>query len=186
MPRGLSAAAKSYIGPIRLAVNLILLDSTIKNYAQEALTFLGTTYEPYLGSVAPVRLTRTLEADSTEITLRNVDLTIGDLLRTKAFDGAECDLKLLLIGINEEFLVLRGVLREEEQDQRRARFQVTSRLDPSRLSVTARKFTTADFPIVSPQQVRTIRETPGSPTGPSEPDDGRRPRDEPIPDVPFV
>ncbi len=164
MPRGLSAAAKAYIGPIRWAVNLTLLDSTTKNYAQEALTFLGTTYQPYLGSVAPVRLTRTLEADSTEIELLNVDLTIGDLLRTKAFDGAQCTVKLLLLGINEEVEILpRGVLREEAQDQRLARFQVTSRLDPSLLSVTSRKFTTTDFPIVSPQAARRLRETPGVP-----------------------
>lgn len=154
MSRGLSAAAKSYTGPIRWAVKITLLDSTLRYYAQEAITFLGQAYEPYLESVAPVRLTRTLEADSTEIELRNVDLTIGDLLREKAFDGAQCTVKLLLLSINQEVEILpRGVLREEEQDQRLARFQVTSRLDPSLLSVTSRKFTTADFPIVASQQI---------------------------------
>ena len=173
MSRGLSAAAKSYTGPIRWAVKITLLDSTLKYYAQEAITFFGQAYEPYLESVAPVRLTRTLEADSTEIELRNVDLTIGDLLREKAFDGAQCTVKLLLLSINQEVEILpRGVLREEEQDQRWARFQVTSRLDPSLLSVTSRKFTTADFPIVSPETVRVVRETPGSPAGPRNPSGG--------------
>jgi len=167
MSRGLSAAAKAYSGPIRWAVKLTLLDSTVKFYAQEAITFLGQAYTPYLESVAPVRLTRTLESDSTEITLRNVDLTIGDLLRSKAFDGAQCTVKLLLLGITEEVEVLpRGVLREEKQDLLLARFQVTSRLDPSLLSVTSRKFTTTDFPIVSPQSVRRVRETPGSDSNP--------------------
>ena len=165
MPRGLSAAAKAYHGSIIWAVKLTLLDSSVFNYAQESIVFLGVPYEPYLESVAPVRLTRTLEADSTEIELRNVDLTIGDLLRSKAFDGAQCVLKMLLLGINEEVEVLpRGVLREEEQDQRLARFQVTSRLDPSRVSVTSRKFTTLDFPIVSSQQIPGTSGASGQPT----------------------
>lgn len=165
MSRGLSAAAKTYVGPTRWAVKLTLLDSTVKHYAQEAITFLGQAYQPYLNSVGPIRLTRTLEADSTEIELLNVDLTIGDLLRSKAFDGAQCTVKLLLLGINQEVEILaRGALREEEQDQRLARFQVTSRLDPSRLSVTSRKFTTDDFPIVPAQQ---IPGTSGAPTRPT-------------------
>ena len=153
------------MGPIRWAVKLTLLDSSVFNYAQESIVFLGVPYGPYLDSVAPVRLTRTLEADSTEIVLRNVDLTIGDLLRTKALDGAQCTVKLLLLGINEEVDVLpRGVLREEEQDQALARFQVTSRLDPSRLIVTSRKFTTIDFPIVSSRQLPALPDTTREPT----------------------
>ena len=174
MPRGLSAAAKAYQGPIRWAVKLTLLDSSVFNYSQESIIFLGVPYEPYLESVAPVRLTRTLEADSTEIVLRNVDLTIGDLLRTKALDGAQCTVRLLLLAIGEAIDILPGgVLREEEQDQHLARFQVTSRLDPSLLSVTSRKFTTTDFPIISPSMIRRVRETPGSPTGPGEPGGAR-------------
>ncbi len=186
MSRGLSAAAKTYVGPTRWAVKLTLLDSTVKFYAQEAITFLGQAYQPYLNRVGPIRLTRTLEADSTEIELINVDLTIGDLLRSKAFDGAECTVKLLLLGINQEVEILaRGALREEEQDQRLVRFQVTSGLDPSRLSVTSRKFTIDDFPIVTTQTARSTRETPGVPPRRPPVDPGNLPPWKENPEVDF-
>lgn len=140
MSRGLSAAAKNYTGPMFWAAKITLRDASEKFYAQAALVFLGQAYEPYLGAVDGVSTARGLEPESSELELLNADLTIGKLLETKAFEGATCELKQLLLGIEEAAVFSVGTLTEEEQSAEAARFRLVSRLDLAPLRLPFRDY----------------------------------------------
>lgn len=139
MGRGLSTAAKNYTGPFLWAVKITLRDATVKNYAGDAVTFLGTTYEGLLIS-ASARVSRGFVSDSGEVSLVNSDLTIATLLKTKAFEGSLAELKKLLLGIDEEYTVAEGLVTEEAQNERQATLRIVSRLDPSGIAVPRRTF----------------------------------------------
>jgi len=140
MPRGLSAAAKAYGGPFLWAVKLTLLDATVRHFATDALTFLGTSYTAYLGRVGDIKQTRSLQADGGEISLLNADLFIGGLLQSKAFEGALCELKQLLLGIEQEILVFKGRLAEQQEGDEEVSFQLVSELDPGQVKLHQRRY----------------------------------------------
>lgn len=139
MSRGLSAAAKNYTGPFVWALVLTLRDASVKNYAGEALTFLGVTYEAYLKS-ASATISRGLASDSGEVELLNTDLALAVLLKTKALEGAQGELKKLLLGIEEEYVVVKGLATEEAQTEKSVTLRIVSRLDAGGIAVPGRKF----------------------------------------------
>lgn len=140
MPRILSPAAVDYAGPVYWAAKVTLADGTVKYYAGDKLTFGGNGYDPYLRVSGAPALRRSLLVDSATIEFLNADLAISNLLKTQAFEGAECTLSQLLLGVDEAIEVLRGRLHEQEETEQAVRFRLVSDLDPAQRPAVARDY----------------------------------------------
>lgn len=140
MPRNLSAAANAYTGPMLWVAELTLRSGAKKYFAEDAVTVGGNSYQPYLRVAGGPRFTRTLQADFGELELLNTDLVVGALLQTEDFEGALCELKQYLRGIEEAVLILRGRLTEQEETDQGVKFRLVSELDPAQLSLHAREY----------------------------------------------
>lgn len=144
MPRNLSAAAKFYSGPVTWRVDITTRKGAKHYFAEDARDFGGNAYSPYLRLTQGPRFSRTLVTDYGEIELLNADLTIGALLQTdpegSGFEGALCELRQLLIGLDDAPLILRGRLTEQEETDSGVRFRLVSELDPAQLQVHDRNY----------------------------------------------
>ena len=140
MPRNLSSNAHDYQGPIFWGAKVTLTDGTMKYYAGDKLTFLGVTYEPYLRVVSSPTLRRSLVVDDATLEFLNADLAVSALIQSQAFEGAECVLSQLLVGVDEAIEILRGRLHEQEETEEAVRFRLVSDLDPGQRRAIARDF----------------------------------------------
>lgn len=140
MPRNLTANAHDYAGPVFWGTKVTLADGTVKYYAGDKLTFLGVTYQPYLRVQSSPTLTRSLVVDSATLEFLNADLAVSALIQSQAFEGAECILSQLLVGIDEAVEVLRGRLHEQEETEEAVRFRLVSDLDPAQRRALARDY----------------------------------------------
>jgi len=140
MPRGLTTAQKAYTGPLVWAAKLTLRSGAVQYFAEQDITFSGTTYSGYLRLGSPVELHRSLAADTCTIELLNADLVAGALMNADDFEGALCELKLLQVGIEAEVLALRGRLSQGEQGDEAIRFEVSSDLDPGQQQLPLRTY----------------------------------------------
>lgn len=138
---------------------------TVKHYAEDRITFpipsarlgfgeggfgqggygdasskVAVSFEPYLRVRSGIRHSLGLAPDVGEIELLNVDLAVDALLRTKAFEGAECTLWQFLVGIEDVLEALRGRIQEEERTEETVRFRLVSELDPAQRQVAARPY----------------------------------------------
>lgn len=139
MPRGLSTAALSYAGPMLWLADLTPRTGPSLYFAEDAVRFGGNDYLPYLRLLTGPRLTRTLQADAAEIELINTDQSISQLA-TQPLEGALCELRQLLLGLEQAVLVFRGRLTEQEESDQGLRFRLVSELDPARTDVPARRY----------------------------------------------
>jgi len=144
MPRVLSSAALDYAGPIVWGAKITLADGTVKYYAGDKLTFLGNAYEPYLRVAGSPTVRRSLLVDSAQLEFLNADLTISTLIQTQSadggFEGAECILSQLLLGVDEAVEVMRGRLHEQEELEDAVRFRLVSDLDPAQRRGVSRDY----------------------------------------------
>ncbi len=140
MPRNLSTAAKNYSGPMLWLADITARSGANHFFAEDAVSFAGNSYLPYLRLLEGPRFTRTLEADFGSLELINTDLVVGSLLHAEAFEGALCELRQLLVGLGEAVLILRGRLTEQEETDQGARFRLVSELDPAQLELPARSY----------------------------------------------
>jgi phage-related protein len=144
MPRNLTAAQKSYAGPIVWLADITTRRGAKHYFAEDAVGFGGNTYQPYLRMVQGPRFTRTLAADFGEIELINADLAVGTLLHPEVsgedFEGARCELRQLFVGLDAAVLILRGRLTEQEESDAAVRFRVVSELDPAQIPVHLRAY----------------------------------------------
>ncbi|MCI0402495.1 MAG: hypothetical protein L0212_03095 [Acidobacteria bacterium] len=140
MPRGLSAAAKSYQGPVTWLADITTRQGTMHHFGEDARAFGGNSYLPYLRLAQGSRFTRALAADFGEIELINSDLVVGTLLQTEDFEGALCELRQLLVGLDAAPLILRGRLTEQEETDHAIRFRIVSELDPAQIQLHARAY----------------------------------------------
>ncbi len=140
MPRGLSQAARDYNGPFHWAASFTLTDQTQKHYAEAALTFKGTTYQGYLMRGTTIEQNRSLRSDVGELRLLNVDLVVDAVINQGNFDGALAEVKMLLIGIDEEVPLLTGLVSEIRQTEEAVELRVVSRLDPAQFPIPFRQW----------------------------------------------
>lgn len=140
MSRGLSTAAKNYTGAERWAVKITLRDSSVLNLSEDELTFLGTPYKPYLRGAGPFTFTKSQQSDNGEIELLNADGWISAQLEAKNIAWAKCEVKLLLLGIEEEITLLVGKLTDPGLNRETVTFRVIGQLDPAGLRVPLRDF----------------------------------------------
>lgn len=140
MPRGLTAAQKAYAGPVTWLADITARSGTKYYFGEDVRTVLGNTYQPYLRLASGPRFNRTLAADFGEIELLNVDLTIGDLLKTQEFEGALCELRQLQLGLDSAILILRGRLTEQDEAEDAVRFRLVSELDPAQIPMPRRVY----------------------------------------------
>ncbi|HXE75312.1 MAG TPA: hypothetical protein VNN18_06735 [Candidatus Xenobia bacterium] len=140
MPRNLSAAAKTYTGPIVWLAQITTGAGATYYFAEDNVLFSGNLYQPYLRLTQGPRLSRRLQADSGEIELLNADLAVSALLEAEAFEGALCELKQLLLGIDEAVLILRGRLTEQQETDTGVSFRLVSELDPGQIELHARAY----------------------------------------------
>jgi len=113
---------------------------TAHYFAEDQVSFGGSAYQPYLRLLAGPRLTRSLRADAAEVELLNSDLTVGGLLQVEDFEGAACELKQLLLGIDQAVPIFRGRLTEQQETDLGVRFRLVSELDPAQIDVHARRY----------------------------------------------
>lgn len=144
MPRNLSAAAKSYSGPIAWLADITPRRSaTVYRFADQPGVFAGQSYEALLRVAQGPRFSRTLAADYGEIELvANPNLT-GDPTSAIPFDrfeGALCVLSQHLIGLDENVVLLRGRLTEQEETDAGFRFRLVSELDLAQIQVHTRNY----------------------------------------------
>lgn len=140
MPRQLSTAAKTYIGPMLWLAEITTRNGVKHYFAEDQVNFGGNAYLPYLRPTRGPRFTRSLQADAGEIELVNADLVVGALLSSEDFEGALCELKQLLVGLEEAVLILRGLLTEQEETDTGVAFRLISELDPAQIEIHQRHF----------------------------------------------
>ncbi len=140
MPRNLSDAAKNYTGPMLWLADITTRGGVKHYFAEDQLSFAGNVYQPYLRLARGPRFTRSLEADAGEIELVNTDLAVGALLASEDFEGALCELKQLLVGLEEAVLILRGLLTEQEETDAGVAFRLISELDPAQIEIHQRHY----------------------------------------------
>lgn len=140
MPRNISTAAANYAGPLLWLADITTRTGTTHFFAEDQLLSAGHTYLPYLRVAQGPCLHRSLQADAGEITLLNADLFIGNLLLAEDFEGARCDLKQLLVGIDEAVFIFRGLLTDQEETDLGVRFRLLSELDPAQLELHSRSY----------------------------------------------
>ena len=144
MPRNLSANAHDYAGPVFWGAKVTLADGSIHYFAGDSLTFLGVTYQPHLRVVTAPALTRSLMVDSATLEFLNADLAVSTLIQSgpeaSGFEGAECILSQLLVGVDEAIEILRGQLHEQEESEEAVRFRLVSDLDPAQRRALARDY----------------------------------------------
>lgn len=138
MPRNLSTAATAYTGPMVWLADLTTRSGARHYFAEDTVTVAGQPYQPYLRIVSGPRFTRTLQADAAEIEFVNTDLVVGALLATEDFEGALCELKQFLVGIDAAVLVFRGLLTEQAESDQAVRFRLVSELDPAQIDLHPR------------------------------------------------
>ncbi len=141
MPRNLSAAAKSYRGPVMWLAEITTGTGAKYYFAEDRVVLEGNAYQPYLRIAQGPRFNRSLQADYGEIELLNADLYVSTLLETEALEGALCELKQLLLGIDDAVLILRGRLTEQEETDSGVSFRLVSELDPGQIELHARSYT---------------------------------------------
>ena len=141
MSRGLSTAAKNYTGAVRWAVKITLRDATVLNLSEDDFTFLGTAYKPYLRGAGPFTFTKSQQSDNGEIELLNADGWVSAQLEARNIAWAKCEVKLLLLGIEEEVTLLVGKLTDPQLGRETVTFRVIGQLDPAGLRVPLRDFT---------------------------------------------
>ena len=140
MPRNLSTAAKSYTGPVVWLAEITPRNGTAQYFATDAVTWQGNVYQPFLRIESGVRQTRALRPATAEIELLTADPAVAQLLRDQELEGAACQLSQLLLGIEEQVLLLRGRLTEQEESDAGAVFRVVSDLDPAQMDLPLRRY----------------------------------------------
>jgi len=140
MPRGLSADAKAYTGPLVWLAEITPPVGGTHYFGEDSVCFEGNTYLPYLRITGGVRRARSLLLDAGTIQLINADLTIGSLLAGQEFEGALCILKQLLLGIEEAVEVLRGRLTEQSQSDEVVEFRLVAELEPAQIEAQHRSY----------------------------------------------
>jgi hypothetical protein len=108
-------------------------------FAEDAVRFAGQDYLPYLRLLRGPRFTRTQAADAAEIEVLNTDQPIS-ALAAEPLEGTACELRELLIGLEEGVVIFRGRLTEQEETDTGLRFRVVSELDPAHTEVHARRY----------------------------------------------
>ncbi len=140
MPRDLSAAAKTYTGPVVWLADITTGAGAAHYFAEDKVVFGGNTYQPYLRIAQGPRFNRSLQADYGELELLNADLFVSALLELDVFEGARCELKQLLLGLDDAVLILRGRLTEQEESDSGVTFRLVSELDPGQIELQARSY----------------------------------------------
>lgn len=135
MSRGLSAAAKTYKGPLVWLADITTRAGAAHFFATEAVSFGGNSYQAYLRVIEGIRQKRTFEPPTGEIELINTDLVVGKLLETEDFEGARCHLRQLLLGVDEAIEFPRFQLSEQEERPKAVRFRLVSDFDPGQIQV---------------------------------------------------
>lgn len=135
MPRGLSAAAKTYVGPVLWTADITALDGTAYYFwtGAENQAIGGNTYLPYLRIPRGFQRSRGLAVDSGELELINADLYIAGILDTKVFASGLCIVKQFLFSIEESVEIFRGRLSEQEQRQDAIAYRLVSEFEPSQI-----------------------------------------------------
>jgi len=109
-------------------------------FAEDQVSFAGNAYLPYLRILSGPRLSRSLRADAGEIELLNTDLVVGTLLQAEPFEGARCELKQLLLGLDDAVVIFRARLSEQEESDLGVRFRLVSELDPAQIDIHTRLY----------------------------------------------
>lgn len=140
MPRNLTVAAKNYSGPMLWLADVTLRSGAQHHFAEDQRTVAGVAYLPYLRVTAGPRFTRSLQADFGALELITADGAVAALLQSEDFEGALCELKQLLVGLDQTVSILRGRLTEQEQTDQGASFRLVSDFDPAQLDLHARVY----------------------------------------------
>jgi hypothetical protein len=140
MPLGLTAAQKSYAGPIVWALEVTSRAGVLYRFAEDLIALGGATYLPYLRISQGPKFTRTLQVDSADVELVNSDLFVGKILAADKFEGAPCDLKQILVGLGQTITRIHGRLTGTAQDDDAVKFRVTQAFDPSQIPAQMRDY----------------------------------------------
>lgn len=142
MPRGLSSTIKAYAGPVHWIADLTALDGAVYRFwtGDASRTIAGQTYLPYLRITTGFRKTRSLQVDSGEIALINVDQYIAGVLRSKTLAGGQATVQQYLFGMDQVVHILTGRLADQEELLEEVRYRVTSEFEPAELDTLALEY----------------------------------------------
>ena len=140
MARGLSAAIKDYTGPVVWLADLTLRSGAQHYFAEDAVSFGGQVYQPYLRISTGPEFSKALRPASAGVDFLNADQVVGDLLALEDWEGALCELRQFQMGIDQAVLVLRGLLTEQRETDDAVAFRVVSELDAAQLDVPDRDY----------------------------------------------
>lgn len=145
MPRTLSAAIQSAIAQYGSAV-CHLLSFTVGNisfyFADDAVSFQGNSYQPWLILDSPVHYTQKLQLDPVTVTLQNVSLDVAATLQSLQSDiqGAEATLRRLYFAANDAVTLFVGSIGAIDIDERNVTITIVGNLDPAATQVPVRKY----------------------------------------------
>ena len=145
MPRNLSAAIQSAIAQHRSSACHLLsfaVGDVSFYFAEDAVSFQGQSYQPWLILDSPVRYTQKLQLDPVTVTLQNVSLHMAAMLQSLQSDiqGAEATLRRLYLSANDAVTLFVGTIGAIDIDERTVTITIAGDLDPTATQVPARKY----------------------------------------------
>ncbi len=139
MSRGLSTAAKAYVGPRWWTVDLTTpKGATYRFYdgPTDNMLLLGNSYKSYLELTEGFRRTRSLVVEGGPINLINVDQYLDSLLALEPnWEGGLCVVSQFLIGIEELVEIFRGKLAGQRQGREVVNFELRPEFDVAQVRV---------------------------------------------------
>jgi hypothetical protein len=142
MPRGLTQAEKEYAGPSVWAAEITTLEGALHRFAEDRVVqeFGAKVWLPNLLVTQGPHFTRSLQADFGEVTLLDADLSITELLEEESFEGALCELKEILLGLDREVAWLRARLTEQEVTDLGVKYRLVSDADYGQIALHERAY----------------------------------------------
>jgi hypothetical protein len=137
MTRGLTAAQKTYTGPIFWTA--IVRDKDWNYYyfwnGSKTKTIDEHSYLPYLQINSGFRRTKTLQVDSSDIAFDNTDLYMQALVQSVDFTDSLCIVSLYQFGLNSLVEIFRGRLANEQIDQSAVTYSLKQDFQPSEINL---------------------------------------------------
>src|ERR1035437_5846353 len=135
MPRNLSPAIQSAIAqhgsPVCHLLSFAVGDVSFY-FADDAVSFQGQSYQPWLIVDSPVHYTQQLQLDPLTVTLQNVSLDVAEILQSLQSDiqGAEATLRRLYLAANDAITLFVGSIGEIDIDENQVTITIAGELDP--------------------------------------------------------
>src|SRR5512142_2480010 len=140
MPRTLSSSIQSALAQQASGICHLLsfaVGNTSFYFADDAVSFQGNSYQPWLALDSPVHYTQKLQVDPVTVTLQNISLDVAAMLQSLQSDmqGAEATLQRLYLAANDAITLFVGRIGSINIDERTASITLAGDLDPAATQV---------------------------------------------------